>query len=599
MTEDQADQIPEVDEQTTPEDMKSNASKSAQKDSSEPKSQDKKPKSANKFARLWQAYVAKKKLTFPLTIIVLIIVILAVPTSRYPLIGTFMKQNISLSVVDSQTGNPISSAAIVLNGVRINTDNHGQATLKTKIGYVLMTINKKYYQTYSQKILVPIKRPKQALELKLIATGRQVPLFVTDKITNDGLENVTIAASGTEVKTEKDGTVTIVLPANQKQVSAILSADGYNQAHVSIQVTDHPVTQNQFKLVPTGKIYFLSKLSGNIDVVKTDLDGSNRQTVLAGTGNEEDTGTILLASRDWKYLALISRRNGTQTKVYLIDTASDKLTTIDGGSATFSAVGWSDDRFIYTADSTNTQYWQSGRSVLKSYDATTNQLTSLDQTTAEGVNATDYAYESFGQTYILDNTVLYTKNWNAYYTSGNRLNDKQAKIISVRPDGSNLSTLKTFGVPSGTNTSSIYIESRPYQAQSIYFKFTVTTASYFTYENGQIKDNTSLTDDSYYNNAYPTYLVSPSDKQTFWSEERDGKNTLFIGDITGNNGKQIASLSDYTPYGWFTDKYLLVSKSSSELYIMSTSNNATAYKVSDYHKPNYDFHGYGYGYGGL
>jgi hypothetical protein len=94
-------------------------------------------------------------------------------------------------------------------------------------------------------------------------------------------------------------------------------------------------------------------------------------------------------------------------------------------------------------------------------------------------------------------------------------------------------------------------------------------------------------------------LLSPSADQTFWSESRDGKNTLFIGDQGGQNGKQIASLSDYNTFGWFTDDYLLVSKNSSELYIMDKAGKQAALKVSDYHKPTQNFYGYGGGYGGL
>src|SRR6185369_16053847 len=114
-------------------------------------------------------------------------------------------------------------------------------------------------------------------------------------------------------------------------------------------------------------IYFLSKASGKIDVVKTNLDGTDRQTVLAGTGKEEDTDTILLASRDWKYLALKSRRDGKAVKLYLIDTSNDKLTTIDEGNATFDMVGWQNDYFVYYVYRNNVKSWQPKGSSLKSY----------------------------------------------------------------------------------------------------------------------------------------------------------------------------------------------------------------------------------------
>ena len=93
-------------------------------------------------------------------------------------------------------------------------------------------------------------------------------------------------------------------------------------------------------------------------------------------------------------------------------------------------------------------------------------------------------------------------------------------------------------------------------------------------------------------------MQSPSGDQTFWSVPADGKNTLNVGDKDGNNANKIAALSDYNPYGWYTDDYLLVSKNGSELYIMPASGG-TPLLISNYYKPAQFFRGYGGGYGGL
>jgi len=98
------------------------------------------------------------------------------------------------------------------------------------------------------------------------------------------------------------------------------------------------------------------------------------------------------------------------------------------------------------------------------------------------------------------------------------------------------------------------------------------------------------------------YLASPSGNSTFWSEPRDGKNSLFVGDQAGSNAKQIASLSDYQTYGWYSEDYLLASKNGSELYIFGSEGikkESAALKITDYHKPVLNYPGYGGGYGGL
>ena len=82
-------------------------------------------------------------------------------------------------------------------------------------------------------------------------------------------------------------------------------------------------------------------------------------------------------------------------------------------------------------------------------------------------------------------------------------------------------------------------------------------------------------------------------------EPRDGKNTIFNGDSEGKNSKEIATLSEFIPYGWYTDDYVLVSKGGSELYVTGSGFSTKPLKVTDYHKANFNSIGYGGGYGGF
>jgi hypothetical protein len=46
-----------------------------------------------------------------------------------------------------------------------------------------------------------------------------------------------------------------------------------------------------------------------------------------------------------------------------------------------------------------------------------------------------------------------------------------------------------------------------------------------------------------------------------------------VADSLGGSKKTIAELSDYAAYGWHSDKYLLVTKNGSELYIMDVKGS--------------------------
>src|SRR6185437_17028907 len=99
--------------------------------------------------------------------------------------------------------------------------------------------------------------------------------------------------------------------------------------------------------------------------------------------------------------------------------------------------------------------------------------------------------------------------------------------------------------------------------QSLYIDVTTygnssSTETFLNYSNGTLGQAPSSVTSATFSQAYPTYLESPSGNLAFWGEARDGKTTLFTGNEDGTSPKQIANLTDYTPYGWFTDSYLLV-----------------------------------------
>jgi hypothetical protein len=310
-----------------------------------------------------------------------------------------------------------------------------------------------------------------------------------------------------------------------------------------------------------------------------------------------------LASRDWKYLALLSNREGAKNpKLYLINTANDTLSTMDTETqSSFNPVGWSEHNFIYTLTRSNVSNWQPNHQAIKSYDADSKKIATLDQTKGEGANEYDYALEGYGTVYQIGKTVVYDKYWNGSYYNY-KLADKTSGVYSISATGTNAQTLKTFGYEQNKNT---YLTSIPDEANSLYYQVTEKDVqTYYQYSSGKLIAKTDIADEfnKYYQQGAVTYLQSPSGNETFWSESRDGKNSLFIGESSGENGKQIAALSELQTYGWYTDDYLLASKNGSELYVIPKSGPSKEnqpIKIADYHKPARSFLGYGGGYGGI
>jgi hypothetical protein len=558
----------------------------------------------SRWKRFVNWYKSSKKKSIPLTFLVVLGVLAAIPFSRYHVAAFVLKNNLNVEVVDSTTGTAISGANVSLGSSRALTDGSGKATLhNAPVGHHKVLVTKKYYKDSSVDALVPISKQKGAVNVKLDATGRQVKISVNNLINHIALSDVTIKVGGENSKTDKLGDAVIVLPIGTKNAKAILSLDGYNDSEVNVVVDDKSIKENNFTLTPAGKVYFLSKLSGKIDVAKTNLDGSNRQTVLAGTGKEDNYGTVLLASRDWKYLALLSKRDGAANpKLYLIDTSNDSLTTIEG-VASVTPVGWSDNYFVYQTNRIELGDSSPKKYSIKSYNAQNKQTLLLDQNDAvvssSGSYSGMYFTERFDNVLLVGKTVVYTKAWTRSYwlfdPSG--LSGKNSGLYSIKSDGSNSKSIKTWAANDIQSLYSqfrkpdeVYLTAYPYSGNPAYVEFNGSSA----------KDISKEDANSDY--QYTTYLYSPSGDETFWSESRDGKNTLLVGDDNGDKGKQVASLSEYQTYGWYSDDYLLVSKGGSELYIMPKSglkNSDKPIKITDYHKPAQNFLGYGGGYGGI
>jgi hypothetical protein len=517
-------------------------------------------------------------------IVTIVGVALLIPLTRYTILGLVLKAPATVQVVDSKTGSPVSGAVVTLDGKTIQTEANGEATLRVHAGSKQLRVSKKYYQDYAHGELVALSGSHNMFRASVVALGRQVKVKVINKISAKPIAGVSIGAQGTSAKTDTSGVATVIVPSTKVSLTA-----AGDTAH------------NTFSLTPIGKLYFLSNLNGNIDVIKTNLDGSERQTVLAGTGSEDRFSTSLLASRDWKYLALLSKRaGGDSPSIYLIDTTNgDKLTTIDQGAVDFSLVGWSGSRFVYQVTRSSLPVWQSNRQAFKSFDATTGQTLLLDQSQAAGSDGNNYLQQSFGSPYIINDQLIYTKGWNASFNNWSQIPNKQAELDTIGVDGSGHKVVKAFSVDAGPNTSNVFISTSLYQPNSLYIYFlNGSSSSFYDYEDGKVTTDTTLTSDKFYSTPYPTYLESPAGTQTFWADQRDGKNTLSVGDQNAKNPKQVATLSEYNTYGWYTDDYLLVSKSSSELYILS-STGGTPIKITDYYKPAISYNGYGGGYGGL
>jgi len=555
-----------------------------------------------RFKRFWHRWWANPKKRYASIggVVLILVVLFAVPFTRYEILGLIIKKPLTITIIDDKSRAPVSGVVLSVDGKKATTNAAGKATIKAHLGRTAVSASKKYYQGAQSTVTVKLTNNNE-WKFALHALGRQVPVKVINKISGKPVTGAVITVNGSQSKTSKDGLATIVVPSDAQQQKATISLSGYNSSEVSVTVKDAADPANTFGITPAGTIYFLSNKSGTIDVVKSNLDGSERRTVLAGTGSEDSDSTALLASRDWKYVALQAKRStkaDTTGGVYFIDTTKgDKLVTVDEGNATFSIVGWSGHFFVYQVQRTGVQNWEPNAQALKSYNAETGKLTTLEQTAGEGSSMYDYAYSRFGNVYAFSNEIVFGNQWNSSYNSPGRLNGKAVSLVSIKPDGSARRAVKDFPVPSGNSYYNVNLVL--YRPQGIYAQASDgTNNNYYEYKAGKLTDKPDLNEAAFYR-SYNAYLPSPSGDITFWTEQRDGKNTLLLGDKDAASEKVVLAGTKYNPYGWYGEDYLLVSKEGSELYIIPKDGSDNPLKVTDYFQSQAYYAGYGGGYGGL
>lgn len=514
-------------------------------------------------------------------------VIAAVPFLRYGALGVVMKKDITLKVVDQSSGKPVTAAKVALGRNDATTDKNGVAAFKNvAVGDYYVSIEKNHYENWSGSVLVPIFSGVKDKELRIKATGRSVRIEAKNAISGQPVGGAVVAVSDAEAITDTAGVATLVVGVGRGKLDGVIKTEGY---------VDHPVTVDteaaddqkiEAKLVPAGRVYYLSKATGKINVMSSYLDGSDAQVAVQATGREFDQDTMIMASRDWKYVMLMANRDG-RTQPHLIKTSDNSLVKIDNDDATFQPIGWIGNSFIYVIQRQRS-VWQPGQTTIKLYNADSGKTVVVEESKASGTSYHDYLYQYFSYPVIVGPTAYYSSSWSA---SSGDVSGQKTQLISLVSDGSRR-VIKQYDA-SSQSVSGLRAVS-PTEAQVALYD-SGTGAITIHSLSGDRLSATGIDEVTFNNATYPTYLVSPSGNRTAWHEARDGKYLAFVGDASGKNAKELP-VNDFKVYGWFTDNYVLLAKNGSELYVYAVdATGAEPLKITNYHKPVNEFMGMGYG----
>ena len=353
------------------------------------------PKAKINILAKWRALSRAKKIwvSSGLVLVLLLVTVNLVKPWRLAALNFFSDANITVLVLDQNTEQPVYEATVTIGNESVQTDLEGKALISDiDYGDTDVLVDKDAYA--SSNVTTTVDSANYVLEISLEPTGIPVSFKAVNWVNDESLAGFTVTneEKGLSAQADEAGVATVNIPPNSgDSLDFEVTLDGFNKNSATISLVDEEgksLSSNQVegeivKLVPEGKHYFLSNRAGEVNVYSSNLDGSDAEIVIDGTGEEK--GHIpFVVSEDNQYAAMIASREGRVKKswgsdlseVYAIDLVNKTITLVDKGDTYFDLIGLEGSKIYYEVSYYSNKVWPNNQKI-KSYDFATGQLATL------------------------------------------------------------------------------------------------------------------------------------------------------------------------------------------------------------------------------
>lgn len=493
---------------------------------------------------------------------------------RYVLVGLIHKGELSVTVVDDVTHQPLLGAQVESGKREVLTDKQGHASLTgLPLGAQTITVVKHDYKTMSTQTTLFLSSVNLGT-IQLHSTGVLIKFMVKDWVSDQVVAGAEVTIGNSTGASDATGAASVSIAPNAiVGAQAVVKKTGYNDLTLSINKV--PSQLNVVSLVPAGKVYFLSNRNKTIDLYQADLDGSKATVILAGTGSEDTQTGILLSQTNPNLMALVSSRAGhrdqygnLQHDLFVLNASGKDLTKVADDVQFTDYRAWSGDKLVYLGKSSV------GHASIKVYSSQTKQSTQI----AEATGANAYTSASINILLVNDSKVYYA-------VAADDVNQKG--VFAVGISGQNAqrldSSYSNYGIRQTKNA--LLLETYDNAAAKTIWKTLDLASNQVTpLANGPaIETNRG-------------YADSVDGKYSLFIETRDSLSELYLTDGNGANEKTITHQGDVNQFvQWYGNQYVVVSTNKNEdaLYVVPVSGGA-AKKITDFYKGN----GFTYGGGG-
>ncbi|HEX8763346.1 MAG TPA: hypothetical protein VF733_06355 [Candidatus Saccharimonadales bacterium] len=493
------------------------------------------------IARWWRNKPARW-----LTIGVLIGLLAAVaviPRARYAVLNTAgVRSSASIMVVDSATELPLKHVTFRLGDKQARTDSNGVARLQDlKLGTYDLTISRIAFAPQKQTITIgwgsnPLGK------FKLRAVGTQYTLIITDYVSGKPIAGAEADAQILSAKSDNNGKAILTVgDTDVTTLSLTITANGYRS---EIAVLDaESSSQKQITLVPDRRVVYVSKTGGKQDVYSSDLDGKNAKLLLAATGKENGSSSLVV-SPDNMQAAWVSTRDGARdADGYVLYSLT--FINIERGTSNhvdraqqIQLVDWLDKRLVYRSTIAGASAANPGRNRLVAYNYENNARTQL-------ASANQF------------NAILSAGGY-LYYAVSSDDAGAALGLFRIKPDGSSREQLVRQEVWTGIRTD--------YHTISVQ-----TPEGWFALA----LDTKQLTrSESPVNTAGLQLVNNTRGQQTAWMGISGGKTVLFVQGTDGGEVKTLTTMTGMAyPIRWLSDSMItfrVVTGGESAEYVVST-----------------------------
>ena len=499
--------------------------------------------------------VPKYRYSFIAGVSLTLVLLLAVPPTRYFIFNTFgARASVSVSVTDDKTTQPIKNATVEVAGKSAKTNEQGIATIdKAKLGPTTLQIKKTAYASVSQRITLGLGK-NDIGSRSLASVGSRIKFRVVDWLSKQPLKGAEANIGESNALANEEGVIELpVEPTNENELEATLAADHYisKQKTVSLEAND----LTEVALVIDYPNYFVSNRTGKYDLYRVNTDGTDEKIIFAGTGKEVPREIELSLNNDRSFVAYISRRDNEKNadgylfeSLTLIDSKTDVARKI-ASSEDIYVVGWDATHLIYVKIAAGTSAANPSRQRLISYDLVNNKEQEL-------ASSNYFINAQMAKGYV-------------FYTPSDIYKNAKRGIYRVRPDGTD--KLSVFD----QDTWAVY--------RSDYDQFTFQTPDKW-YKSTINKTGVEKLDTAPSNPRNMTFVENNDFSKAIWLEERDGKGTLLLRDTANRKDTILRSQSGLSQIvGWAGGEhviYRVVTPSETADYILNINGGDPA-KIKD------------------